>query len=651
MERNTSTPGHAMKRMLATVVAVLLFAALSLAFMDESALAQAAGASSIEGSLNVWEKQLVQEGLILLGYYNGFADGQFGGRTRDAISKFQTDRHRDATGEVGPADALELGGQALDLQEKIGWQALANPKSGITLSYPSGFLTKRQDNDSGGETLTSADARVKLTTLRFPNAGAGGIDKLFQTLSHEDGSKITYQFRKGSLFILSGINGQTKFYSRFEQQDDEVRGYDLSWQADKDGEIFDNISILISNSFYPFGGNPNQGQPSYPTLIALAKQNGGADASGGDASSGANGSDDSQTASNGGGGNASNGAGGNGGSDTSATTKNADGTSTPDMTVLSNDKDGVVEVRSDALSPEKGQLTTSDGRGMRFIYHYLPPDNPAYKYAYQWAVDTHLFASIPELDAMDGLFVLPHYLHYVTRECGQVNAFYNKDDSSVSLCYEMIDSLLKMGQGLSKGSPDAKALSAEFVRDNVRFILLHESGHAMIDLLDLPAVGREEDSVDQLATVLLLMNVTGGDESTNDIARVLQLAATWFKVGAASSDSPDMAVFADEHSLDAQRYFNLLCITYGLDPDGFQGIVNQGMLPKARADRCPDEASKIQRSWARLIVPHFAPRYQPKDDGTPANSNSNGADNAAPAPAQQDENPLEWDRKSNPFGK
>lgn len=636
-----------MKRMLATVVAVLLFAALSLAFMDESALAQAAGASSIEGSLNVWEKQLVQEGLILLGYYNGFADGQFGGRTRDAISKFQTDRHRDATGEVGPADALELGGQALDLQEKIGWQALANPKSGISLSYPSGFLTKRQDNDSGGETLISADARVKLTTLRFPNAGAGGIDKLFQTLSHEDGSKITYQFRKGSLFILSGINGQTKFYSRFEQQDDEVRGYDLSWQADKDGEIFDNISILISNSFYPFGGNPNQGQPSYPTLIALAKQNGGADASGGDASSGDNGSDDSQTASNGAGGNASNGAGGNGGSDTSATTKNADGTSTPDMTVLSNDKDGVVEVRSDALSPEKGQLTTSDGRGMRFIYHYLPPDNPAYKYAYQWAVDTHLFASIPELDAMDGLFVLPHYLHYVTRECGQVNAFYNKDDSSVSLCYEMIDSLLKMGQGLSKGSPNAKALSAEFVRDNVRFILLHESGHAMIDLLDLPAVGREEDSVDQLATVLLLMNVTGGDESTNDIARVLQLAATWFKVGAASSDSPDMAVFADEHSLDAQRYFNLLCITYGLDPDGFQGIVNQGMLPKARADRCPDEASKIQRSWARLIVPHFAPRYQPKDDGTPANSN--GANNAAPA--QQDENPLEWDRKSNPFGK
>ena len=29
--------------------------------------------AAIEDSLNIWEKRLVQEGLILLGYYNGFA--------------------------------------------------------------------------------------------------------------------------------------------------------------------------------------------------------------------------------------------------------------------------------------------------------------------------------------------------------------------------------------------------------------------------------------------------------------------------------------------------------------------------------------------------------------------------------------------------
>lgn len=33
------------------------------------------------------------------------------------------------------------------------------------------------------------------------------------------------------------------------------------------------------------------------------------------------------------------------------------------------------------------------------------------------------------------------------------------------------------------------------------FIFLREVGHAMIDVLDLPIVGQEEDAADQLATV------------------------------------------------------------------------------------------------------------------------------------------------------
>jgi hypothetical protein len=210
----------------------------------------------------------------------------------------------------------------------------------------------------------------------------------------------------------------------------------------------------------------------------------------------------------------------------------------------------------------------------------------------------------------------------------------------------MIDSLTKMGTALAKGARDPKALTIEFVRDNIRFILLHESGHAMIDMLDLPAVGREEDSVDQLAAVLLLSHVETA-ENQNDIARVLQLAATWFKLNSAGAQNNDMSVYADEHALDAQRYFNLLCIVYGRDPDNFAGIVEHGMLPKERADRCPDESAKITRSWARLLLPHFAPRFKPQDQ--PA---ADGSETGATSPASPGQgNPLEWDRKSNPFAK
>ncbi len=87
----------------------------------------------IEDSLNVWERRLVQEGLILLGYCNGFADGQFAKGTRNAITDYQTQHNRAATGRLTTIDAVELGGAALALRDKLGWQPLADARAGLTM--------------------------------------------------------------------------------------------------------------------------------------------------------------------------------------------------------------------------------------------------------------------------------------------------------------------------------------------------------------------------------------------------------------------------------------------------------------------------------------------------------------------------------------
>jgi peptidoglycan hydrolase-like protein with peptidoglycan-binding domain len=575
---------------------------------------------SIEGSLNIWERRLTQQGLILLGYYNGFADGSFGPSGRNAISSYQRDHNRPATGELSAQDALELGGAALDLHKQLQWRSLDNSLAGVTISYPATLLTQRKENTLGGENLQTEDGAISLKTARFANSGSRQLDTLYQNLLAEQGSTITYKLKRSNWFIVSGNAGDRKFYSRFEQRGNDIRGYDLSWNADKNSKLVENISVLISNDFYPFGENPSDGDPSYPTLVKLADM---ASANSRGSSSNAGDSNDGGTQSQ-----QSNG---------SANTQ----------TAQSDDKgDGLTEQKDGALPPPTdGSLVTSDGKGLRFVYHYFPPQDPKLNYAYQWASDTHLFLNIPEIDGLDGLFVTPRQLHYVTRQCNTVNAFYDKENGAVFLCYEMIDSLLQMGEALSKGASDPKALTIEFVRDNLRFILLHESGHALIDLLDLPAVGREEDSVDQLAAVLLLSHADDS-ETKNDIARVLQLASVWFKVNSQSSSAPDVASFADEHSLDAQRYFNLLCMVYGLDPENNGSIVENGMLPKERAARCPDEASKINRSWARLILPHFSPRFQPKSDEDNASQQT-----TAPQQPAAGGNPLEWDKKSNPFAR
>jgi len=624
------------------IFALAFFLALPFPASVQPALAQTSNQSasqfdlnstdSIEGALNIWEKRLSQEGLIVLGYYNGFADGSFGSSSRNAIASYQSDHKRPSTGKLSARDALELGGAALDLRKQLQWRPLDNSQAGVTISYPAALLTERQGNKLGGETLQTADGALSLKIAHFPNSGSGQIDALFKSLSNEQGSTITYQLKRPTWFIVSGTAGDRKFYSRFEQKGNDIRGYDLSWTANESSKVVDNISVLISNSFYPFGDNTAGGDPSYPTLIQLADL---ASANGQGSGPGSNGPAS-------GSGSASQPA------DTQTQSPQNDGQASS-QTAQSSDKDGLTEQKEGALPPPTdGSLVTSDGKGLRFVYHYFPPDDSKLNYAYQWAVDTHLFLNIPEIDGLDGLFVTPRPLHYVTRQCNTINAFYDKKNGAVFLCYEMIDSLLQMGQALAKGASDPKALTIEFVRDNLRFILLHESGHALIDLLDIPAVGREEDSVDQLASVLLLAHVDDS-ENKNDIARVLQLASVWFKINSQSSGNPDVTAFADEHSLDAQRYFNLLCMVYGLDPQDNGAIVDNGMLPKERADRCPDEAAKINRSWARLLLPHFSPRFQPKSDGD--GGNSGGQQNApAPQPATGG-NPLEWDRNTNPFAK
>ena len=62
--------------------------------------------------------------------------------------------------------------------------------------------------------------------------------------------------------------------------------------------------------------------------------------------------------------------------------------------------------------------------------------------------------------------------------------------------------------------------------------------------------------------------------------------------------------FADEHSLPAQRMFNILCMAYGADQKLFSDVVEKGFLPKERADLCVVEYGDVTFAMTKLIVPH-----------------------------------------------
>ena len=135
------------------------------------------------------------------------------------------------------------------------------------------------------------------------------------------------------------------------------------------------------------------------------------------------------------------------------------------------------------------------------------------------------------------------------------------------------------------------------VSDTIVQTLFHELGHCLIDVWDLPATGREEDAVDQLATILLL------DGSPDGVKSAIN-AAIEFDIASRDEDKSDM-VFWDEHSFSKTRFYDMLCLAYGSDPGKMGFLVGDDKLPAKRAARCPTEFKRAEHAWLKLLEPYI----------------------------------------------
>ena len=135
------------------------------------------------------------------------------------------------------------------------------------------------------------------------------------------------------------------------------------------------------------------------------------------------------------------------------------------------------------------------------------------------------------------------------------------------------------------------------VEDTVIQTLFHELGHCLIDVWDLPATGREEDAVDQLATVIMLDGSPQGQKSAINAALEFEIASR--------NDAKDDMLFWDEHSFSKTRFYDMLCLVYGSNPTKNAGLVGPDMLPEERAERCETEYKRAEHAWLKLLAPYI----------------------------------------------
>ncbi len=197
---------------------------------------------------------------------------------------------------------------------------------------------------------------------------------------------------------------------------------------------------------------------------------------------------------------------------------------------------------------------------------------------------------------INGSLKLPFDIPLVGKQCDEANDYWERDDKKMILCYEDVNESLT----IFNDDPDPGATAANVAMAS----FYHELGHMAIDLYDLPATGREADDADQMAAYWLLGPYDDG-KTDPDLAQAIKDQAREYQIYANEGGDPDDDTYADVHTPNKARMYNLECWQYGSDPDGNQDMITDGLLPQDRADDCNYEYNQLMRSWGTLLDPHM----------------------------------------------
>ena len=230
-------------------------------------------------------------------------------------------------------------------------------------------------------------------------------------------------------------------------------------------------------------------------------------------------------------------------------------------------------------------------RADRIQITYVPPKNPDHEPVFRLMKEWRVLEKFKEFLSP---LRLPRTLRLKFEGCdGESNAWY--EDDAITVCYEYIDDIVR---NAPRETTPAGVTRTDAILGPTLEVFLHEAGHAVFDYLGVPVLGREEDAADQFATYLLL-------QFAKSDARQLIVGVSYSYNLDASKPSAKQNPFADEHGLPAQRFYNSLCMAYGADEKLFADLIENGYLPKDRAEGCADEYDQVARAMQKLIGPYI----------------------------------------------
>jgi hypothetical protein len=245
-------------------------------------------------------------------------------------------------------------------------------------------------------------------------------------------------------------------------------------------------------------------------------------------------------------------------------------------------------------------LDADKERPNRIRIAYDPPKNPEHQMLFDMIKERRVLETLQQVLSP---FRLPAELTIRTMGCdGMVNSWYNTDNSipTLHICYELLQDILQTApkETTQSGITPHDAVVGQFL-----FWTLHEFGHAIFEMYQVPLFGREEDAADQAAGYIMLQ--FGEDQARRLIGGAALTAAEFMKNYKQNPDvEKRLEKYSSVHGLPEQRFYNFVCLAYGANPKLFADVVEKGFLPKRRADNCEYEYQTFDRAWRAEISPH-----------------------------------------------
>jgi hypothetical protein len=160
---------------------------------------------------------------------------------------------------------------------------------------------------------------------------------------------------------------------------------------------------------------------------------------------------------------------------------------------------------------------------------------------------------------------------------------------------------------LKKLSPEKKKALVEFTLGNTMFVMAHEMGHIVVSELGLPVLGKEEDAADSFAALTALRIRSAFSERV-----LVEAAKGWVLSAYRDKSQGNELAFYDEHGLDLQRAYFVVCLMVGSDPEKFKALAKEAKLPEERQTSCVRDYKNAVWSWELALKPHLRAADQPK---------------------------------------